>query len=202
MDRAREHLGEVHRRAVHVGLLDLGAAAVAVGDHERAGVGGAQRSDGLEAPFVGRSVEFGLLKDVLHATKDQRRPRLVLVSGPAGVGKTRLGWELEKYVDGLAENVYWHRGRCPTFGEDTAFWALTEIVRARLGVGDDDERAQIETKLATALATLFDDEAERVFVAARLAPLAPARIGVATSTTGGQRAVTVTLAFAGERKLP
>ena len=122
------------------------------------GVGGAQRSDGLEAPFVGRSVEFGLLKDVLHATKDQRRPRMVLVSGPAGVGKTRLGWELEKYVDGLAENVYWHRGRCPTFGEDTAFWALTEIVRARLGVGEDDDRGQIEDKLATTLATLFDDD--------------------------------------------
>ena len=135
------------------------------------GIGGAQRSDGLEAPFVGRAVEFGLLKDVLHATKDQRRPRLVLVSGPAGVGKTRLGWELEKYVDGLAENVYWHRGRCPTFGEDTAFWALTEIVRARLGVGEDDDRSQIEDKLATTLATLFDDETDRVFVAARLAPL-------------------------------
>ena len=135
------------------------------------GIGGAQRSDGLEAPFVGRGVEFGLLKDVLHATKDQRRPRMVLVSGPAGVGKTRLGWELEKYVDGLAENVYWHRGRCPTFGEDTAFWALTEIVRARLGVGEDDDRSQIEDKLATTLATLFDDETDRVFVAARLAPL-------------------------------
>jgi class 3 adenylate cyclase/tetratricopeptide (TPR) repeat protein len=135
------------------------------------GIGGAQRSDGLEAPFVGRSVEFGLLKDLLHATKDQRRPRMVLVSGPAGVGKTRLGWELEKYVDGLAETVYWHRGRCPVFGEDTAFWALTEIVRARLGIGEDDDRGRIEGKLATALAGLFDDEADRVFVAARLAPL-------------------------------
>ena len=27
-------------------------------------------------------------------------PRLVLVSGPAGVGKSRLGWEFEKYIDG------------------------------------------------------------------------------------------------------
>ena len=54
------------------------------------GIGGAQRSDGLEAPFVGRGVEFGLLKDVLHATKDQRRPRMVLVSGPAG--SARRGW--------------------------------------------------------------------------------------------------------------
>ena len=54
------------------------------------GIGGAQRSDGLEAPFVGRGVEFGLLKDVLHATKDQRRPRLVLVSGPPV--SARRGW--------------------------------------------------------------------------------------------------------------
>jgi len=56
-------------------------------------------------------------------------------------------------------------------GEDTAFWALTEIVRARLGVGEDDDRSQIEDKLATTLAAFFDDEADRVFVAARLAPL-------------------------------
>ena len=28
---------------------------------------------------------------------------MVLVSGPAGVGKSRLGWEFEKYVDGLAD---------------------------------------------------------------------------------------------------
>ena len=125
-------------------------------------------------------VEFGLLKDVLHATKDQRRPRMVLVSGPAGVGKTRLGWELEKYVDGLVDNVYWHRGRCPTFGEDTAFWALTEIVRARLGVGEDDDRSQIEDKLATTLATLFDDDTDRVFVATRLAPL------LGLPSTGGE----------------
>ena len=98
------------------------------------GIGGAQRTDGLEGPFVGRAVEFRLVKDLLHATEHERRPRLVLVSGPPGVGKSRLGWELEKYVDGLAETVFWHRGRCPRFGEDTAYWALAEIVRARLGV--------------------------------------------------------------------
>ena len=39
-------------------------------------------------------------------------PRLVLVSGPAGVGKSRLGWEFFKYIDGLVQDVWWHRGRC------------------------------------------------------------------------------------------
>ena len=141
------------------------------------GIGGSQRTDGLEAPFVGRAVEFGLLKDRLHTTSRGRQPHLALVTGPAGVGKSRLGWELEKYVDGLADNVYWHRGSCPRFGEDTAYWALTEIVRARLNVGDDDDRGAIEAKLSTFLADLFDDEADRAFVANRMAPL----LGLATT---------------------
>ena len=88
----------------------------------------------------------------------------MIVSGPAGVGKSRLGWEFEKYVDGLAENVYWHRGRCLPYGEDMAFWALAEIVRARLGIADEDAPSPIEDKLARMLAELFDDE-DRGYVA-------------------------------------
>jgi len=92
-------------------------------------VGGAQRVDGLEAPLTGRDVELRTVKDLFHAAADRRVPRLVLVSGPAGVGKSRLGWEFEKYADGLAAEVWWHRGRCLSYGEGVAFWALAEIVR-------------------------------------------------------------------------
>ena len=42
------------------------------------------------------------------------RPHLVTVIGSAGVGKSRLAWEFEKYVDGLVETIYWHRGRSPS----------------------------------------------------------------------------------------
>ena len=56
----------------------------------------------------------------------------------AGVGKSRLAWEFEKYVDGLAANVRWHRGRCLSYGEGVAFWALAEAVRVRLGLIDAD----------------------------------------------------------------
>jgi class 3 adenylate cyclase/tetratricopeptide (TPR) repeat protein len=135
------------------------------------GIGGAQRMDGLEGPFVGRTTEFGLLKDQVHATAGERRPALLLVTGPPGVGKSRLGWELEKYVDGLAETVFWHRGRCPTFGEHTAYWALTEMVHARLGIVDDDDLASVEEKLGRTLAGLFPDPAEQGLVADRLAVL-------------------------------
>jgi hypothetical protein len=52
--------------------------------------GGRSRGEGLEPPFVGRELELRLLKDLLHAMSQERRPRLVSITGPAGIGKSRL----------------------------------------------------------------------------------------------------------------
>src|SRR5206468_79691 len=50
---------------------------------------GEVRSIGLEAPFVGRDREFRLVKDLFHATADDKRASLVAVVGVAGIGKSR-----------------------------------------------------------------------------------------------------------------
>ena len=92
--------------------------------------GGQGRADALEPPFVGRDEELRQLKEVLHAVGRDRRARLVSITGPGGIGKSRLVWELEKYIDGVAEDIYWHRGRSPSYGEGVTFWALGEMVAA------------------------------------------------------------------------
>src|SRR5439155_27248611 len=101
------------------------------------GTGGGQRIDGLEGQLVGRDAELRLIKELFHACVDRRSSRLVSIVGPAGVGKSRLGWEFFKYVDGLADTVWWHRGRCLSYGDGVAFWALAEMVRQRLGIAED-----------------------------------------------------------------
>ena len=63
--------------------------------------GGHGRTDTLEAPFVGRDEELRQLKEQLHAVGRDRRARLVSITGPGGIGKSRLVWELEKYIDGV-----------------------------------------------------------------------------------------------------
>src|SRR3984885_7679224 len=131
-------------------------------------VGGSQRVDGLEAPLTGRDAELRTIKDLFHATADRRVPRLVLVSGPAGVGKSRLGWEFEKYADGLAEEVWWHRGRCLSYGEGVTFWALAEIVRQRLGIAEEDPAAMAMGKMTQSLAHYVADPGERGDVGVRL----------------------------------
>jgi class 3 adenylate cyclase len=135
------------------------------------GVGGVQRVDGLEAPLTGRDAELRTIRDLFHAAADRRVPRLVLVSGPAGVGKSRLGWEFFKYIDGLAEVVRWHRGRCLSYGEGVAFWALAEIVRQRLGIAEEDPPEAAAGKLAEGLDRNVPDPGERGYVGVRLGRL-------------------------------
>jgi class 3 adenylate cyclase/tetratricopeptide (TPR) repeat protein len=126
--------------------------------------GGRNRTDALEAPFVGRDDELRLLKDLFHATGREGRTRLVSVVGPAGIGKSRLAWEFLKYVDGLTETVYWHDGRSPSYGEGVTFWALGEMVRGRAGLAESDDEAMTRARIAESLAALVPDEAERRWI--------------------------------------
>src|SRR5579859_458205 len=126
--------------------------------------GGRNRSEALEAPFVGRDEEFRLLKDLFHTTGREQRTRLVSIIGPAGIGKSRLAWEFLKYLDGLVENVWWHHGRSPAYGEGITFWALGEMVRARCGLAEADAEATTRAKVGEVLAQHVPDPAERRWI--------------------------------------
>ena len=101
----------------------------------------------IEPPFVGRTEELRLLKELLHATGREGKARVVSVTGIGGIGKSRLTWELAKYVDGLSETIWWHSGRCPAYGDGVTFWALGEMVRMRAGIAETDAPALSRQKL-------------------------------------------------------
>ena len=133
--------------------------------------GGRNRSDTLEAPFVGRDEELRQLKDLFHAAARERKPRLVSVIGPAGIGKTRLAWEFLKYVDGLVDLAWWHAGRSPAYGDGISFWALGEMVRARAGLLETDDEATSREKVAASVQQHVPDPDERAWIESALLAL-------------------------------
>ena len=140
-------------------------------------VGGGQRVDGLEAPLAGRGADLRLIKELFHATQEAGRPRLVVLDGEAGVGKSRLAWEFEKYVDGLSASTRWHRGRCLSYGDGVAFWALAEAMRARFGLVEADSGDVVTEHLDEGLAEFVPDAGERDWLRPRLAVLLGAGTG-------------------------
>ncbi|CAN5793721.1 hypothetical protein BH24CHL6_BH24CHL6_13470 [soil metagenome] len=145
-----------------------------------AGPGGAGRHAGLEPPFEGRDEQLRLIKDLFHATARERRARLVSIIGQAGTGKSRLVREFEKYTDGLAEDVYWHVGRSPAYGEGISFWALGEMVRKRAGLAERDDDRTTRQRIAATLEDLVPEDADRRWIEPRLLQL----LGVGEGRSG------------------
>jgi class 3 adenylate cyclase/tetratricopeptide (TPR) repeat protein len=175
-------VGEATRRASEAAVAYQDAGTHAVKGKEEplrlwqalrvvGGRKGALRFAGLETPFVGRERELRMVKELFHVSADERKAHLVSVAGVAGVGKTRLSWEFEKYIDGLADDVWWHRGRCLAYGEGVAYWALAEMVRSRAGIVEAEELEGAVAKLRAAVARMVPDEEERAWVEPRLAHL-------------------------------
>jgi predicted ATPase len=132
---------------------------------------GAQKSAGLEPPFVGRDRELRLVKELFHASAEESKAHLVSVVGIAGIGKSRLAWEFEKYIDGLIDEIWWHRGRCLAYGEGVAYWALAEMVRMRARIGEEEPSDAALAKLRDTLALHVPDAEERSWLEPRLAHL-------------------------------
>jgi class 3 adenylate cyclase/tetratricopeptide (TPR) repeat protein len=136
-----------------------------------AGKRGEHVSDVLEPPFVDRTEELRLIRELFHATFRDSKPRLVSVTGVAGIGKSRLAWELHKYVDGLARPVFWLQGRSPAYGEGLTFWALGEMVRTVAGVAESDDSATTRSKLTATIARFVQDSDDQHWIEPRLAHL-------------------------------
>jgi class 3 adenylate cyclase/tetratricopeptide (TPR) repeat protein len=152
-----------HELKGKVGLFHLSHALRVV-----SGARGSLKQAGLEAPFVGRDGELRRIKDLFHTCADEGKQQLVSITGIAGIGKSRLAWEFYKYFDGLPQIVYWHRGRCLSYGEGVAYWALADMVRMRARIAEDEEPASAREKLAEVVREHVTDDEERRFVEPRL----------------------------------
>ena len=145
-----------------VEYADLGALAVkgktdpvrawrAVG--VRARRGGFRAPVGLESSLVGRETEMALLKETVRRTATDQRPHLVTIVGSPGVGKSRLRWELEKYLDGLPETFVWRQGRSYAYAQ-ASLGALVEMVQADAGIREDETATSAADRLDQRLAEL------------------------------------------------
>jgi class 3 adenylate cyclase/tetratricopeptide (TPR) repeat protein len=123
------------------------------------------------AALVGRTEELALLTGVFARSLAGGTVQLVTVVGEPGVGKSRLVAELRAHADARPELVGWRQGRCLSYGDDVAFWALGEIVKAEAGILESDDPARAADRLAAAVEAAADDPAEREWLRARLAPL-------------------------------
>src|SRR5439155_26898602 len=131
-------------------------------------------------PFVGRDREIGLLDATWERVELERRPHLITVLGPPGVGKSRLAAEFMERIASRGGRVV--RGRCLPYRERSAYGAFAMQVKELAGIFDSDDVDVATGKLRTLVERLLGKE-EAEAVAGHIAIL----LGLETKATAPDR---------------
>jgi class 3 adenylate cyclase len=110
------------------------------------------------APLVGRSRELTLLDSIWERAAAERRPHLVTIVGPTGIGKSRMAAEIISRIEATGARTV--KGRCLPYGQ-TGYRAFAEQVRQVTGIFESDASSDAWTKLGTRVRDLMGpDEAD------------------------------------------
>ncbi|TML05741.1 MAG: hypothetical protein E6G36_01785 [Actinobacteria bacterium] len=111
-------------------------------------------------PMVGRATELDALRNIWARVVAERRPQLVTLFGPAGIGKSRLSAEFSELVGSEGARVV--RGRSLPYGEVTPYGSFAAQVKQIARMFDTDPIELASEKLERAIAALLDGEADEV----------------------------------------
>jgi DNA-binding SARP family transcriptional activator len=101
----------------------------------------------LDGPIVGRDLELGVMLNLFEEVVRSRQPRLLVVFGQPGVGKSRLVRAAVETILARRPETTVLRGRCLSAGRDVTYWALGEILRQACGISLTDPPGAAQTKL-------------------------------------------------------
>jgi len=107
----------------------------------------ARHPTGFRVPTVGREEELAALEDAFEAAAGGRGLRLVMISGEAGVGKTRLLEDFQAWLAEHPEHVWFLRGRGWSHTQRTSYFVLRDILASRCDLGDDEPLNAARAKL-------------------------------------------------------
>src|SRR5258706_9889136 len=108
--------------------------------------------------FIGREREL----EALHAALESAvagQPRVVLLTGEPGIGKTRTAQELVE--DALRRDVLALWGRCPEEPGAPPYWVWVQLIRRYLALHDDEALAATVGSAAVQIAALDPELAHR-----------------------------------------
>ena len=120
-------------------------------------------------PIVGRERELATLAGIWERVTAERRPQLVTIVGPSGIGKSRLALEFSTHVSSLGGRAL--RGRSTPYGSSAPYGAFGHHVKQIAHVFDSDGLEEANEKLRTTLVDLVGSEEEGAEHARHLALL-------------------------------
>ena len=123
-----------------------------VGSQPRVFFAGAEGLEGVTVPMIGRAAEMATLQDALRQTAQTGRGRLITILGEAGVGKSRLAREFNRWLESFPAKAVRFQGRTDQRWQEVPHSLWRDVVIDHFGIEESDRAGTIEEKIGRALA--------------------------------------------------
>ncbi len=130
------------------------------------------RIEGVETSTVGRDLQLRFLQDRMLDVIDESRWRVVTVMGDAGVGKSRLLYDLDAWLNERTEPVWWFGARAAPASQHGVNVLLRDLLTSRLDIQIDDASDVVRSRLTQGFVAALGPE-----TGPRLAALVGAWLG-------------------------
>jgi predicted ATPase/class 3 adenylate cyclase len=124
------------------------------GKHEPGSVRGIE---GLQAPLIGRDAEIDLLKQAFCDLDNLKLGKFVLVTGDAGIGKSRLTSELKRQIGHIPLRII--EGQSLTYRRSISYWIFQDLLRHYLKVTPETTSLKIHEKLVSKVYEILGSQA-------------------------------------------
>jgi class 3 adenylate cyclase/tetratricopeptide (TPR) repeat protein len=94
--------------------------------------------EGIETRMVGREAEMKYLQDALLTAVEEGEGQVVTITGEAGVGKSRLLFEFQNWIDFLPLRIKLYQGQARLEAEHVPYALLRDLFTFRFQIQDRD----------------------------------------------------------------
>jgi predicted ATPase len=110
--------------------------------------------EGVTTRMVGRKTEFQTLQSALEQCVISGHVTVAVVKGEAGLGKSRLIYEFEAWLDSHPTAIYLFKGRADEETVSLPYSLLRDVFCERFQIRDNDSQAEAREKLMKGIASL------------------------------------------------
>ena len=116
------------------------------------------RGAGIETPMIGREAEIKILQDALRQAIEDRESQMVTVVGEAGLGKSRLLLEFDRWVELLPDRLWYFKGRASAHTLNSPYGLLRDLFAYRFEILETDDAAGVREKMERGVAGFLEQD--------------------------------------------
>ncbi|HET7339286.1 MAG TPA: adenylate/guanylate cyclase domain-containing protein [Candidatus Dormibacteraeota bacterium] len=102
----------------------------------------------VQLPLIGRETDLAQLELVARRAVSDKRPSMVSVIAPAGVGKTRLVEEFLSWLPTLTPNATVATAQCLPYGQQLTYWPMRQVLLTLTGKTEDTPPGEVREAIA------------------------------------------------------